>query len=533
MSKAENLGKVSAKGGFNLFWGIALSSLITSIGVIIVGRTLSVVEMGILSVALIAPNLIKSFRDLGIDQATIKYTAQYRSENKLGKIKQVLAAEILFEIFIGLILSVSSFLLSDFMAVILDRPEIAPLIQIASIIIFAEALLKASQVAFTGYEKMGYYSISMVVQSAVKTGLMVFLVVNGYGPYGATIGDTTSYIVAGSFSIILVYLVLYSKLHDQKVSLEIFSTLKYMFKYGIPVSIAWTINAFLTQFYSFLLALYSTDVIMGNYQVALSFAVIVTFFVVPLNTILFPAFSKINAQTEVETLKSVFKSSVKYATLIVVPATLAVAALAEPATATIFGEKYALTPLYLAIYVGIYIYTAFGSLSAGNLINSQGRTDVNLKFTLITAAMGLSFSLLLVPLFGVMGLLVTYLIAGIPSTLLALWWIKKHYKASIDWGSSAKILLASAITAIITYTAISQLEQANWIVLIIGAFLFLLVYVVTAPILGAVNKKDIQYLKEMVKALGPLAPIINIPLVIVEQITNILQQNKKPNKSNS
>jgi PST family polysaccharide transporter len=482
--------------------------------------------MGIVSVALIGPNLIKSFRDLGIDQATIKYTAQYRAENKLAKVKQVLATEILFEVVIGLALSVSSFLLSDFMAVLLERPTIAPLIQIASIIIFAEALLKASQVAFTGYEQMGFYSISMVIQSTVKTGLMVFLVMSGYGPIGATIGDTASYMIAGSFSIILVYLVLYSKLHEHKGSLEIFSTLKYMAKYGIPVSIAWTINAFLTQFYSFLLAIYSTDVIMGNYQIALSFAVIVTFFVVPLNTILFPAFSKINAQTERETLKSVFKSSVKYATLIVIPATMAVMVLAEPATSTIFGEKYELTPLYLAMYVGIYFYTALGSLSAGNLINSQGRTEVNLKFTLITAAMGLSLSLLLVPPFGVIGLLVTYLIAGIPSTLLALWWIKKHYGASIDWGASAKIVLTSVVTSLITYVLLSQIEQANWITLIIGAIIFLAVYTVTAPILGAVDKKDIQYLKDMVSALGPLAPIVSIPLIIAEQVAKTFQKTK-------
>ena len=73
MSEAKNLGKVLAKGGFNLFWGIAISSAITSLGMIAIGRILSVEEMGIISVALIGPNLIKTFRDFGIDQATIKY----------------------------------------------------------------------------------------------------------------------------------------------------------------------------------------------------------------------------------------------------------------------------------------------------------------------------------------------------------------------------------------------------------------------------------------------------------------------------
>ena len=524
MSKARNLAKVSAKGGFNLFWGVTLSTLITSIGVIIIGRTLSVEEMGIVSVVLIAPNLIKSFRDFGIDQATIKYIAQYRSENKLGKIKQVLATEIFFEFVFGLLLSIISFLLSDFMAVTLERPEIGGLIQIASIIIFAEALLKAAQVAFTGYERMGYYSISMVIQSTVKTGLMVFLVINGYGVYGATIGDVVSYVFAGSLSIVLVYFILYNKLKHEKVNLEILNTLKYMFKYGIPVSIAWIINAFLTQFYHFLIAIYSTDLIMGNYQIALSFAVIVTFFVVPLNTILFPAFSKIDAKKEPEILKKVFRSSVKYSTLIVIPATFAVSILSEPATSTIFGEKYELTPLYLSLYVGIYLYTAFGGLSAGNLINSQGRTEINLKFTLITAVMGLSLSLLLVPLFGVVGLLVTYLIAGIPSTLLALLWIKRNYDATIDWNSSIRIVLSSALTSILTYLFIIQLNQTNWINLFIGAIIFFGLYIVISPLIGSVTKDDIKYLKEMIKTLGSLSSILNMPLVVSEKIIDIFQR---------
>ena len=111
MSKARDLGKVSAKGGFNLFWGLAASSAISALGVIFVARILSPAEYGLLSIALIAPNLIKTFRDLGIDQATIKFTAQYRAENKLVKVKQVLAAETIFEVIAGLILSICSFVL--------------------------------------------------------------------------------------------------------------------------------------------------------------------------------------------------------------------------------------------------------------------------------------------------------------------------------------------------------------------------------------------------------------------------------------
>jgi O-antigen/teichoic acid export membrane protein len=524
VSKAKDLGKVSARGGFNLFWGVTISFIVTAIGILYIGRTLSPEELGIITAVMTAPNLIKTFRDLGIDQATIKYTAQYRSEKRMAKVKQVLAAESLFEIVLGFILFTILFFLSGIIANLLERPTIMPLIQIASLIVFAEAFLKAAQSAFTGYERMGLQSASLVIQSVFKTGIMIFLVSIGYGTAGAIIGDTLSYLIAGLVSIVILYFVIYKELKKEE-GLRLFSTIKYMIKYGLPVSIAWIINAFLTQFYQVLIVIYSPDLLLGNYYIAVSFAVLVTLIVIPLTTILFPAFSKIDVQKEGELMKRVFKASVKYSALIVVPSTFAVMALAQPAISTLFGEQFEFAPLYVSLYIVIYLYAAIGSLSVDNLIKSQGRTDINLKLTLITAAMGFSLSIILIPLFGIMGLLATFLVAGIPSTLLALWWIRKHFKVTIDWISSAKIFLASGIAAAITHVTISQFNIANWINLIIGATIFFAVYLITAPLLGAVNKKDIEYLKETLKMFGRFTPLLNIPLIIVEQIAKIFQKN--------
>jgi len=40
------MGKVSARGGFHLAWGLAASTVITSIGVIILARLLSHSDLG-------------------------------------------------------------------------------------------------------------------------------------------------------------------------------------------------------------------------------------------------------------------------------------------------------------------------------------------------------------------------------------------------------------------------------------------------------------------------------------------------------
>ena len=520
MSKAKSMAKVSAKGVFNIFWGLAASSIISAIGVMLVAGLLSESEYGLVAIALMGPNLIAIFRDWGVDWATIKYTAQYRSENKEANVKNVLASVIFFEILLGFSLSIVSFFLSGFLANILDRPSIVPLIQIASFTIFADALLKAAQAAFTGYEKMEYHSITSIVLSTLKTGFMIILVILGFGTFGAIVGATIAYLISGVISILLLYVTIYKPLQRQDVNkLEIFATIKTLFRYGLPLSISAIFSGFLMQFYNVLLAIYCTDLFIGNYQVALNFASIVTFFVMPVLTVLLPAFSKLDSQKERETLGNVFQFSVKYAALIIVPVAFAVMALSQPGVSTLFPGKYSYTPLYLALYVVTFIYTAFGYLSVENIIKSQGKTDVNMKLTMITSVIGLALNIVLIPNFGILGLLATNIVSGIPSLIIALWWIKKKFNAAIDWVSSAKILLASTLAAVITYVVTSQLNISSWITLVIGAVIFLATYLVTTPLIGAITQADVQNFKDMAKGLGPLAPLFNLLLSFIERLT--------------
>jgi hypothetical protein len=70
----------------------------------------------------------------------------------------------------------------------------------------------------------------------------------------------------------------------------------------------------------------------------------------------------------------------------------------------------------------------------------------------------------------------------------------------------------------------SVLYLANWINLILGASIFLTTYLITAPLIGAINKTDTKNLKEMLKALGPLAPLFTLPLFLIEKLTLIFQK---------
>ena len=520
MSNAAKLAKISTKGGFNLFWGVALSSVISAVGIMIVAGILEEGEYGLVTIALTAPTLIALIRDLGVDQATIKYTAQYNHQDKPEKIRNLLSAGITFEILLGLVLSLFSYLISGFIASqIFNRPEIILLIQIASFTIIGDALFKISISAFIGFEKMQYYSLILIAQSLFKTILMIVLVLSDFGVLGAVVGQTVAFIMVGLFGIFLLYFNIFRKLKINDIKREIISNLKSMFSYGLPLSGAVILGGFMAQFYTFLIAIYLSDQVVGNYTLALNFAVLVGFFVQPVATIMFPAFSKIDGQKDSKTLQNVFRFSVKYASLLIIPATFMVIALSQPAVSTLFPGKYELTPLFLSLYLIQFLYTAFGLFVSENLIKGQGRTDLNLKLSLLNTVLGVILSLTLIPFYGVVGLIVTILFSMLPSIIISLWWIKKQYNATINYQSSVKIILASSLSAIFSYVVVLFLDVAIWIILVLGAVIFLFTYLITAPLIGAINREDTENLKEMLKALGPLAPFFNILLNIIEKFT--------------
>jgi len=92
VTKAIRLARVSVKGGFNLFYGLVTSTIISALGIIFLARLLSPSEIGILAIAVIAPNLFTQLRDWGINSAMTKYTTQYNLENETANVKSIFAS---------------------------------------------------------------------------------------------------------------------------------------------------------------------------------------------------------------------------------------------------------------------------------------------------------------------------------------------------------------------------------------------------------------------------------------------------------
>ncbi len=423
-------------------------------------------------------------------------------------------------------LSAVCFGLSGYLAAtVFNRPEIASSIQIASISILAGGLINASTAAFTGIEKMELDSLMLIFQSIIKTAIMIKLVVLRFGPSGAVIGYTVAMAIAGLIGVVLVWTQYRNQPKLNNPKLHIRAYINTMLSYGVPLSISTIISGFQLQFYSFLLPIfYITDnTAIGNYGIASTFVVLIGFFATPIATMLFPAFSKLNPKKDRQILLSIFQFSVKYASLLVVPVATLVMCLAGPAVSTLFGETYSTTPMFLALLAITYVFPLVGSLSVTNFITRQGKTTFILYLTLLSAAIGLSMGYILIMQLGVLGLIIASTIAGLPSIIVSLLWIRKHYGLTIDWGSSVKILLSSAIASVLTYVLITELGYSSIIRLIVGIVFFAFIFVVMVLFTRTINKCDIENLRDMVSGLGIIGKIINLILNMFDKIMKTLR----------
>lgn len=236
---------------------------------------------------------------------------------------------------------------------------------------------------------------------------------------------------------------------------------------------------------------------------------------------LLPAFAKLSPKKENELLKTVFASSVKYTAILLMPATIVVMALSAPIVNTLFGQKYVYAPFFLTLYVISNLYAVVGNLSLSNFLAGLGETKMLMKQGILTTLIGLSLASVLIPPFGILGVIAGTLLCGVPSMIWGLHWIWKRYKVKAEFTSSAKILAVSALAVAPSFLATGLMHTAAWIQLVVGLAIYLTIYVLGAPMSGAVSQSDIDTLRTMFSGLGIISKIINIPLGAAEKAARI------------
>ena len=506
----------SARGSLILIVGQLVSTLITALGTIIVARFLGSAKFGIISIANIPISMALLFVNNGVSQALMKFLAQYRHENQHQNLKTMALAGFLLNLTVSSALTVLVYALSGYLAnQVFHEPELQLLIQVLSFSIFAHALVNMSYAVFVGYERMVLRSLTNITYSILKSVLAPLLVLLGYGAFGAAIGNTAPLLISGLIGLALVMFIV-SKEEKEDSSLPLSEAVRTIIAFSYPLFFSSLIGG-LNQVFNFLLPLYVEPSVIGNFSAALNFTVLVSFFTAPISTALFPLFSKLE-QSEDGALRMVFQNAVKYMSLVTFPITTAIIALSPQIIQALYESSYMQAPFFMKLHMLNFYFIGVGAMTVRNLLTSQKQTQTTFRMTLTQILIGLPLGVYLIPRYGVVGFIATSLVSTKLGLFYGLWWVRRHFRFSVNWAASFKILIAAAVSYAVTTIYLGSVDLNVWVELLSGGVLLMLVYAVLIPFIGAIDRKDVHNIRSITGNFGPLSYLIRFLLGVAERL---------------
>ena len=491
------IAQKATRGGLFLFIGNASSTVILAVGAILVARLLGPFSFGLYTLAVAFPLLLVALADAGMNFALVRLPARLRSEGDHARANRLVKLGFLLKLVISTAASIVCYAGSAFIAsIVLNRPELTPFIQLASLMILFQAIYDATNNIFIGQDQMHYSAAIQIMQATLKGTLAPVLVFLGLGITGAISGYVLALAAAGVTGAMLLF-TRHARSSGRTTNLASME-LRTLLGYGLPLYAAAILSVFLTQYQNIVLAHFASNVQIGNFSATWTFTAFMMILVYPITTAIFPMFSKMDPKKQRGDLARAFVFAVKYSSLLMIPASIMVMIFSRDLIYLTFGSSYTFAPQYLVLLSALYLLTGIGYLILGSFLNGVALTGTVLRIGILTLAIYVPLCPVFTWLWGPLGLLIAYILANAISSVYGVNRASVLFGARPDLKASGRILLVSLGAAVPTIALIRLDAMGIGISnLIVGTLLFLVIYLTLVPIAGAIDKSDVSNLRSI------------------------------------
>jgi len=323
------------------------------------------------------------------------------------------------------------------------------------------------------------------------------------------------YIIAGVSCSSILLLILRKSAKNSDDNIDFTQTSKTLISYGIPLYLSAILGGLVVPYQNFILAIFTTNVDIGNLKAASNFYALITVVSAPITTALFPAFSKLDSTVN-DKITTFFKFANKYTTILIIPIATLLIIYSKEIIQIIYGSTYQTAALFLSIHCLLYFLVGLGFLSLTSLFNGLGKTRITLKISLIALLTVLTLSPILAMAYGVPGVIAAGISAVAASTCYGMYIAKRSFKIQFDTKSLAKIYLIAIASTVPSLLLLQISPLSSLANVIIGGMLYLAIYVTLTPIAGVVNNSELKTLAEIAQKIKFLAPIIK-PLISYQE----------------
>ncbi|MDW8084726.1 MAG: oligosaccharide flippase family protein [Ignisphaera sp.] len=518
----------TTRTAFILSIGDFIYTATLAIGAIAIARLLGSEGYGVYSLSFVVPLTLYSFINLGLDAGITRYTRLYLAEGSFSAAVEFARVSLFLKILIGFVGTVVCYVYAKPLStLILGRPELDRYVVLTSTAVFLESLYTYLLSVFLGFEQAWRSSIVKIVYSISRTAIAVALLAAGFWVVGVVI----AYIAGITLSISTGFAYLVSTLKQYSFrgggsSVRGLSVARELLSYSLPLYAASLVSLISSAYQSVLLAYTLSNAEIGGYRALANLGILVSIVHSPIALSLLPMYTELSAGGGGKKLGAVLARSNRYVALVVVPLTLLSMVYSREVVYVVYGVEYRFASEYLPLLFAPFLLSGLGSTVIPQLFNAAGRTKLNMYVSLAYAAVFIPASYILTAVAGykLTGFLTSNLIASTTATILYNVLLIRSFRERLYFREVAPIYISSALALPIPILTLSipLPKPVSLLRIAIGGTLYTLAYIITAAVLKAVSKQDIEFITKALESIPIVNTIAKYIAAIAVRVINMI-----------
>jgi len=486
--------------------GIGVKAVVEFLFGLVVSRTFGAEVLGSFSIANTIFNILALVSLIGFNLTLNKFLPLFTNDTHEQTVKRsVLIGTVLkYVIVVSVSLMFLIFLAAPKISDLFDSAYVKSFLRILIIGLPAFTFVRILVSITTSLENARYEAL--IEKSFIplfSLGALLIFIITDIGSQAIPLAYFLAYIVGFIVSFFATYRLIISKI-DFHILAENFDK-KYIY---------FTIPLFLNNLFVFLilwldslfLGYFIDETSVGIYSIAKKVGSLPLMTITAFNIVFLPTLSKIVSQGKIGLVRMYYKDSVRILTTFTAPITLFMILFAKEIL-LIFGKEFEQgATTFALICIGVMINIASGPI--GKLLIAYNKQRVITISTLIAFIFSTTFSLILIPRFGLIGAGVSYIIGETLQNYIGLLYLFTYKQISPYSAKNIKLFVAIALLSVVIIFIKQMLiaiglggdQLVQIIVLLVSAaIIYGLLLIFVFAIFSLIEPKDKKLLLSIIK----------------------------------
>lgn len=415
-SQAEQDMLYTIKGGSVLMFGRLVTYVSRFAITFVLARLLGAENYGLYNLAITAAAIAGAISVFGLDSTMTRYIAIMNGRQDKAGVWGVIQVGVGTAVLLSAIISTCLFALAyPISTAIFHDPRLAPLLQVASLVVPFLTLSDVLAGATRGFKKMGDTVIAQnIVQPIIRLSLILIVAV---GSLSLPVAILIFGIADLTASLVLLYF-LNRRFNLRQSLTQGKRNTREILSFSLPLWLSDILTSFRSNIQTLLIGSLDTIRGVGIFSIVHQVTLIGNIFHASMNQSARPLIAELNDQGKQKRVEQIYQTTTRWVVTLNMPMILIILLFPGPIM-SIFGKSFA-DGVPALILMGLVNFVNVATGMCGTILDMTGHTRMKLVNSIVRVTVGIMANFLLIPRWGITGAAMAALIHEVIANALPL-----------------------------------------------------------------------------------------------------------------